>query len=205
MATSFADQLDRLRSYAEIVSDDIGGEIITQVNGTDIATGYKVVHGNYSYNINGHPDVDRFQLQFPYSIPHDLGSLLNEEAARELVLNPDGDDRSDDIQVLAAYELLERMSEENREEFRYHLAKTIHCPDNTYNLRQAESGAVTGFDIKCPIYLQDDSYTLTDFADDAIALLGTGHSGVVFIGQAFDLSSMLQNETDDEADLRYVQ
>lgn len=205
MTAAFTDNLDQLRSYADIASDEIHDEIIEAVNGTDITVGYQIIHGSYSYNIRGHPEADRFQLRFPYSIPHDLGSLLNKQDAREFVQDPDGDDRSDDIQVLAAFELLERMSEENREQFRFHLSKAIQCPDNSYSLRQTEAGAITGFDITCSIYLQDDSYSLNDYADDVTALVGTGHSGVVFVGQAFDLSSMLKNETGGDTDLRYVQ
>lgn len=205
--SDFADAVESVRHCINCIGDEVQEEYVTDSSGGEIVVGYQATHGSYVYNVVGEPGRHYFNVEFPFSIPHDLGSLLTEETALEIV--DDGDlDGDTDVTTLAAYEILEQMSQENREKFRYELTTVLSSTDTAFTLRATDSGAITGFDISRRVFPYDEDFSLTEFNHSVQTVINSGNSAVQFVATAFDFEDLVESQTTGDQTVdgpRYLQ
>lgn len=205
--SDFADATETIREYVNLIGDDIQNEFVQDSSGGEIVVGFKASHGSYYYNVVGDPGTHYFRIEFPFHIPQDLGSLLTDDLAEQIVDDAD-DDGETAISTLAAYEILERMSDENKEKFQYELMNVLSSTDTGYEFSTTESGTIIGFDVTRRIFPWEDDFSLTEFNHSVQSVINSGHSAVQFVVTAFDFQELVESHTaggSPEGTPRYLQ
>lgn len=202
--SDFEDAVNRLETAVE----NIGDEVLDGVdNDEGKQVGHTCHHGDYKYLLHGSPDDQYFTIGFPFSIVNNVGEILDESSAKEIL--PDGKevDEDESITTLAAYDILEGMSSENRQKFQYHLTQELSTTDTSFRIRHTDSGAITGFDVYREIFPYEEEFSLAEFNHSVQTVVNTGHKGVLFVSTSFDIESYVANQTGSgkKENLRYIQ
>lgn len=180
----------------------MGDSVIEPIAERGRTIGFLAERSSYTYQVVGDPDTEFLQISFPYSLVNQLSGLIDEEDAIEIL---SGDDESveeadsdllsdvsdDELLRLAAKEALDRVSEDVREAFVYHLVVILSAGSAAYSLQSTEEGMVSGFTVSAKAFPYEPGFGLREFDDRVQAVVNTGIGGLIFINQSFDFQSMI--------------
>lgn len=179
----------------------MGDSVIDPVVDRGRTVGFIAERASYTYQVVGDPDAEFFHITFPYSLVNQLSGLIEEEDAREILAGeeePEGNDSEappdvsgDELSRLAATAALDRINEENRNAFVYHLVVILSSGSAAYSLQSTESGMVSGFNVSTKTFPYEPGFGLREFDRGIQSVVNTGIGGLIFINQSFDFQSMV--------------
>lgn len=190
----------RIEEYIGEVGDSVVDHAVDGDRGTR-TVGFIAERTSYTYQVIGSPDTAFFNVTFPYSLVNQLSGLIEDEQAREILAAGEeapevdaqefDDATSEELSRRAALAALDRVSQENREAFLYHLVLILSSGQAAYSLQNTDSGMVSGFTVSTKMFPFEDGFGLREFDRNVQAVVNTGIGGLMFINQSFDFQSMI--------------
>lgn len=201
----FEESLNHLEDCIDGIGDEVDDKIFAtnQEEEKEVHIGFRAKHGSYAYDVYGVPEWEYFDVKFSFSVIHNIGRMLDDTQVDTVVEGQDTDENEVDTETLAGLEIMERMSPQLHEEFKYHLSKALASTDVVSSLNSTESGAITGFEASRKIFPYAEDFQLAKFNHSVQTVVNTGHAGVQFVAHALDLDSYMTAFTDGDDEPRY--
>lgn len=196
---SFDATVQEMEECIETCDDDVV-DLISNPDDQTQPIGFRAKHGGWLYTVYGVPSVDFFIIQFDFDIAANIGDVLSEDDAKEILSNPSTVSPAE-LPRTAGVAVMEQMNEESQTKFRYHLLSEIMTTDTAHGLDMTDGQAVTGYSIERRIYPDDGAFSVGEFSHSRQAVINAGIRGIQFVANSFDFDAIIEEIRSTESDV----
>jgi hypothetical protein len=188
-----------LRDYVTRIGDEIKRVVDPSVASANVEEVFVCQHGTHIYHAIVLTDMEYVVLRYPFSVDETYAA----QRAVKNGIEPENLDITQDMLQRARRVLdnnLDEVSNNDLRDLRTNIIQALSKEGCAVELDTTESVYIHGFNIDKKIYLQDGSFSVSDFDYAAQTVVNFGWVGKTLLADAYNLTgiSIIEDETTTE-------